>query len=445
MKSQFLIILFLILTSNIKAFANGGSFTSGNLASGQISLMDNRQISIEEEDLRITLYRGYAKVDVIYVMKNNDDTVTATLGFPSLLHTRSKESGTMQEIGEYTIAIQTEGLFGYGSSQKISAKYMYKGEQVKWIKMPDIFGNDYEEAPLEYPEIGWYVSNIDFKKNQNVKVTISYISNYINYGWFVSDNTDTNDSQFRYLLSIGSTWKGPIKRGKVIIDKSNIQHNINILPAGRFIKKENTYTWEFKDLEPNGNDNLLITINNGYSQMASYGSQEMTWYYSTDKKYYLSFKPEKISASSTLKKYYPLNLFDKKFETAWVEENDNDGTGEFIEMKFNKMQKLGIIGIIPGYNKTKELFYKNNRIAELEIYADDKLIKTVQINDGYTSFASYDLSAYYLIKLSDNNISCKNLKLKITKVYKGTDYNDACISELLLLQKLDKEPEAGGR
>ncbi len=443
MKNKIIFTVFFIFSACALIYGNGGSFTLGNLATGQLTLMKNQQISIEEEDLRITLFRGYARVDVIYIMKNHGDAVTARLGFPSLIHTKPVEPNYQQEIEDYSISIEPAEGSGYGSIQKIPAKYVYNNEQVKWMKMPDIMGDDY--APLEYPEIGWFISNIGFAGSQTIRVTISYISRYISFGWYVSDNTRTENSEFRYLFSFGSTWKGPIAKGRVTIDSSHIQHGINITPADRFVKNNSIYTWEFRDFEPKGKDNILITINNRYSDSYMYGSQEGQRFFSVNKKYYMSLKPGNVKTSSTLKQYSAKKLFDSDFKTAWVENNTNDGNGEFIEITFSKLQKINTIGIIPGYNKSRELFYKNNRVAEIEIYADDKLIKTAAIADGYTSLSPDDLYAYYLINLSENNISCKKIKLVITKIYKGSEYTDACVSELLLLQKLDKEPEVGGR
>ena len=39
----------------------------------------------EEENLKIELFRGYARVNLTYIMKNNGSSTIANFGFPSLI------------------------------------------------------------------------------------------------------------------------------------------------------------------------------------------------------------------------------------------------------------------------------------------------------------------------------------------------------------------------
>ncbi|MBN2771321.1 MAG: hypothetical protein JXR90_11555 [Spirochaetes bacterium] len=165
-------------------------------------------------------------------------------------------------------------------------------------------------------------------------------------------------------------------------------------------------------------------------------------------------------ASSSLKGYTAKNLTDGLFTTAWVEGVEGPGINEYAEFTFKKKVTLHQIGIIAGYNKSKEIYYNNNRVEEIDLYINGEFFKTVSLPDGYAAYndpsdqnlsyeeRSYllfrDYSCYHIISLSNDNIAVKNVRMVIKKVYKGEKYDDTCISEVLFLEK-NNEKECGGR
>jgi hypothetical protein len=78
------------------------------------------------------------------------------------------------------------------------------------------------------------------------------------------------------------------------------------------------------------------------------------------------------------------------------------------------------IRIMNGYNRSPELFARNNRITQIKLIINDKTVKTVDLSD----------------KMGWHEISfprrlCHSIKLVFTGIRKGSD-NDTCISELAL-------------
>lgn len=164
------------------------------------------------------------------------------------------------------------------------------------------------------------------------------------------------------------------------------------------------------------------------------------------------------------KDYYELNkINDKNLNTAWVEGAEGDGVGEYVyipifrketnsSFRYNKKNDIKItFSIFNGFCKSSELFYKNNRIktAKITIF----VIPMTTAQDGYPSFPYEDEENEILltkvIELKDIiesqtfeekiNIYNSNyqydtpfvlLKFEIIDVYKGTKYDDTCISEM---------------
>lgn len=126
---------------------------------------------------------------------------------------------------------------------------------------------------------------------------------------------------------------------------------------------------------------------------------------------------------------FPLTyLFDGNPGTPWV----FSGTGKH-ELSGRKGYALHLsreegrkpvtvdsIWIMNGYNKSQGLFLRNNRIIELKLYVNEKLLETVSLTDcmGWH-------------KISIPRRAVRDIYLRFTKFAKGKD-NDVCVSELAL-------------
>jgi len=446
-KIKLLIISFFLLKVNI-SLSNGGYFGEGNLGTGQLKIQNSRNISIEEENLDIWLYRGYAKVQVIYKMRNYGEESSIKLGFPSLISDNSGYKPPKQEIIDYKIHEKTNELFS--ETKELSSMYKLSKMNYEPILLHERYASESKE---KHPKIGFYYSDILFRKNETKIITITYTSNYFFTQDFSSMWVSFSKSTFRYLLSFGSTWKGSIKKGRATIYSENIQSEINIMPKNRFIQNKYIYMWKFRNLEPKRQDDLTITINTKIQKewIPRENDRNAVLFTLNKQNLLYTVKPKTISASSYLQNYLPSKILDNDLKTAWVEGQDNDGIGETITFSFYKKSKIYKIGIVPGYNKNKELFYKNNRVSQIEILFDGKLVKNVEIPDGYTSYQYFkdpltyanlyhSYNSYYFIDIPINTPKVKEVTLKILGIYEGSEYRDTCISEVLFLEKLIEKP-----
>ncbi|MCL0080857.1 hypothetical protein M1N64_01315 [Peptococcaceae bacterium] len=135
-----------------------------------------------------------------------------------------------------------------------------------------------------------------------------------------------------------------------------------------------------------------------------------------------------IEVSSTLQETVSGNLIthksgyisDNNITTAWVEGSRGDGAGEWLSFNSEKKFDLNTLQITNGYLKSERLYYRNNRIAELKLVSSEGDSKVLRLKD-------------HTLGMQDFEIGFKNIhgvKIIITEVFKGSHFNDLCISEL---------------
>lgn len=134
-----------------------------------------------------------------------------------------------------------------------------------------------------------------------------------------------------------------------------------------------------------------------------------------------------ISASSNLASqgnttYYARNVIDGNPGTAWIEGASDSGIGEKIFFKSSSEQKVSHLQIMNGYCKSEDLYMKNNRVKSIRIVFSDGTSIDRTLSDKY---ANYDL-----IVLTEP-VFCNEFYIEITDVYRGTHYDDTCISEIV--------------
>lgn len=227
-------------------------------------------------------------------------------------------------------------------------------------------------------------------------------------------------------------------------------NKIVITPKGRFKQNGNKFTWSFTNLEPERKDDFVVSLNNGFTLVRPFDQLDDTsWYVFDNDKYYFDFHNYQAKASSVLQgkdEYGAMNVGDLDSRTAWVEGVKGDGIGESITLTLKKPIEVDQIGIIPGYTKSRELYFANNRVAEVKIVIDNTYTITKSLEDEYLSFSPSSPKAYQMIDLGKYGKPVKTIVITITKVYKGTKYDDTCISEILLRKQLSERPRVhGGR
>ena len=146
----------------------------------------------------------------------------------------------------------------------------------------------------------------------------------------------------------------------------------------------------------------------------------------------------KMSAKASNKKYPVSNISDTNYQTAFVFK-PNSKTKIEVQLNLNESYLDGKysnknllkpyevimnpikLSLINGYVKSKSLFYENGRVKKMNIYINHKFIQSVILLD--TPLVQ-EFSVNSLFKINDT------ITLEPVTFYKGTKYDDVCISEI---------------
>jgi len=297
----------------------------------------------------------------------------------------------------------------------------------------------------------WKKSVIPFERNQTREVTIQYRARYAENDESVSDDSHISDATFAYSLSPAATWKGPISKGKIEI---NILHaepeDVSIeKPKERFRKISDThFEWDFENLKPTLADDIRIVAHSKYDSYPTGYSEEDTQrhasYVLREHQYFLDHTDYDATASSTLapqgkRNYEATNIKadpQRELQTPWCEGAKDDGIGQSVTLNVKRPLPLYGILIRPGYYEygREDVWWKNNRVAALEITLNDELTFTENIPDER-------FENPYLIRVRDYVKPVNRIKLLIKGVHSGKQFRDTCVSLVQLRAALANKPE----
>jgi hypothetical protein len=152
---------------------------------------------------------------------------------------------------------------------------------------------------------------------------------------------------------------------------------------------------------------------------------------------YTTIFPDNIYVSSSLgdnslkviNNYSPYYVIDDNPNTAWVEGADGDGIGESLILDFSYGVKTDSLAVYirNGFQKSNDLFLKNNRVKELDIKLFSVINNKTEVVSNQVTLK--DEMDWQTITLSPQNTFVK-IELVIKSVYKGISYQDTCISDI---------------
>jgi hypothetical protein len=425
-----------LLLLTLSAYANWGGEGGGSVATGNFRAFGTSQVEMQNENLTILLYHDRAKVTVEYVMKNTGGAVDVKAGFPCL--GLGEEVITCVEIEDYQFTADGTAI----------PHHTEKGDVKNWKTLfsQTLLDNAAmgDDRPCGVCRMFWLTSTVHFDKGATRNIRIQYESIYENSSGGPSDDNNYDNDYFRYLLSTAAAWKGPIQHGKVTIKGATIDvKHVTIKPANLFKETPAGLVWEFTNLTPTVADNIEVCLNDKFNTVGNYdmehGAEQTSWYSFEGNKYYFDFYNYVATASSESKGYPAQNIVDHSEGTAWVA-GKNGGLGETVTLTLTRPAHVDQIGIIPGYAKSKTLYFANNRIKELEASVNGGQPVTASIPDEYISFKGGSKKSYQLVDLGQYAGNAKTITLKVKQVYPGSKYNDTCISGVLLRTRLKGKP-----
>jgi hypothetical protein len=301
-------------------------------------------------------------------------------------------------------------------------------------------------VPGEFPGVDPnYYFIVPFRREDESQIHVSYWQRYAvpSYGW------DLEEGQWgaKFSLAPGAEWNGPVENIEVVVSFADIPD---------YALHERTITMRYPDEEVSRQ--VAFSVSPSY-----YLDAENGIYFN-----YVDIEPDfdilvrtvapvvqKAVASSELPaedgfSYGADLVLDKNPATAWTEGADGSGISESITLLLTSpyaSYELGgyyidSIGIIAGYAKNADVHRKNNRVKKLLL---TYLSPAIGQSDPY--FYDPDLYTWNQmeqeVELEDTMemqyitlgepVFAGALRFTIVEVYRGSVWDDTCISEIEVL------------
>ncbi|HYX38942.1 MAG TPA: hypothetical protein VE954_38035 [Oligoflexus sp.] len=254
-----------------------------------------------------------------------------------------------------------------------------------------------------------------FEKEETKTIRISYDAAFDSSGEAHSDDAMTKGTAiFRYLLSTGSGWKGPIKKGLITIQPLGVKLDAQAIQSKLSFQRNaaGSFVHVIKNLEPTTKDDIEIKF------PIEPKHRELLFAASTS-----SFLPDKHNS------FKAEQLGDDDTETAWIEGVKGSGIGETVTLT-DIRGTPNQLAIFPGYGRSRELYFANNRVASLNVRINDK--------DSFVATFPDELRPWHVIELPPIQGKWEKIELRIQGVYKGKKYDDTAISGVSLRESLER-------
>jgi hypothetical protein len=420
-----LITLISLLITATAGWANGGPVDGSSvLVAGEPRFLHYADIELTKEILSFTVRDNWIDIVVEYRLKNMSTHTGETIdyGFPV----------------DYDMDIYSE-LFNPEENEELvkGLTFSLNGRALSVETHVDmsVFERDIQSIYGERTKLKrtWYFTRFTIDKQQDATLQISYSlkANFIDFATSKSFFTHYSPRQLYWDFSPAQYW------GNGIV--GDLEINVNMesdrIRAGSltsslpFAKEGDTYRFIAKDYDLTNTEPLLIMYD--LNVKADFISKYNLFHQDI-------FKG--IKASSAQKNYPAANLKDGNYATAWVP--DGDGVGAWVEIETAPCY-VGAIIMVGGYMKSEETYFNNNRPKSIKIeylrsdYESDEYSweeQVIDLNDvPFVKGEELNLLSHVVFDLGDIGFKIKKIRITILDVYKGTKYNDTCISEIYVL------------
>ncbi len=429
---HFLMVTIILLFAPYFVFANGSPIDGSDIkATGNIRMMQKKDISLEAENLHIVLEGDYAAVRAEYHLTNHGNKTKVTYGFP--VDYIPPEERELSEGGKTSKKPLQEIVIEADGKKLLTRKYQ-EPKRGKKEKAPDYVRT-------------WIVTDLEFAEADNKVVTVSYkVKNFLNdWVYTKSFKPEFSDRTFSYILSPSGNWgDGIVRRLSITLDGSKIKTQGGIIkkitPNGYAVNDDIT-RWEFENFDLKKAKNLKVVYDDTARLMSKFVADER-----------LPVRLVKqVKGSSSLTdpadpgRHDPHKVLDNDLDTAWCEGMNGDGIGQSLTFEL-KGAIISGIGIINGYAKNEGAYQGNNRIKKVKVIMvqknGEKREEVVDLPKKDISKLNREVVAPFIdwvADFGDPYETTRSITLVIQEVYPGSKYRDTCISEVYLLGFSPKE------
>ncbi|HRI60149.1 MAG TPA: hypothetical protein PK228_10515 [Saprospiraceae bacterium] len=423
-------------------YANGGPVNPASVVRvGDVELLNMPNVELVREDLHIRIEGEYSVITVRYLLRSHDyKTDTMLYGFPVDFL-----------MGEWSEKFEWQPDFVPSFEILMDKKPLPVRSQTDFSVMHDTFNTidnnfrgKYEKWQPEAFRRKWFFTEFVLKKENPSELEVRYrIKNHSNDFATTKDFFPSfSQRSFRYDFTPAAYWgEGKVGEFNVTVDDSEVTRC-----NGRF---------KISGLDFQRNSEGILTFNE--KNFALEKAEDLRFSLEMDEKFRSDYVREhqfprnmihKMYASSTLSggNYSVDNLLDGNFSTAWVEGQNNNGTGAWVEFELLPGYELETVAIANGYTKSQETYDNNNRLKSLRVefeFTSDQSGETEIFSDtlSFTDLPWQQITDYNLAGICPifkdgfewYMDPVRRVRLTILETWPGKKYNDTCISEVLLL------------
>lgn len=113
------------------------------------------------------------------------------------------------------------------------------------------------------------------------------------------------------------------------------------------------------------------------------------------------------------------NLGDLLEDTAWCENTNNGGVGQWVKFDLGKTKKLSTINLVNGNAADVKIFFAYNQVKKATLQFDDGSSHSLNFKPSFRNKA-YSFPA----------VKTQTIKLVIDEIKKGKKINNTCMSEI---------------
>ena len=413
---KYLVIAFFSLF-NVLLFANGGiPYNSIDAEPAKITLANDKELILDKEQLTIKFIDDFAIVKCKYeIINTSKNTKTINFAFNIPI--------TVGQYQDYKYCLLYYKIF----ENQTELDFITKKEVI-------------EETPFENIYEIWNQSSLTFSSEERKQLEIVYKIRTNTWARICNAKYDSNTFVYN-LFPATSFGNGIITEFELTIDKTEL-----LIEEGKILKfsglniqneeKTPIQTYKFNNFDLTKNPVLKIEYDiNGY-YIANYIQNP-----------YEYGVMRNVVADSELKEgttvYSAKNLIDGTYSTPWVEGASDFGKNQKIKLNlFGNPSKFSAFNyetvthlyLLNGFRKNEKTYYENNRIKTLRLWVNGKDCGTVELKDKPFNTVNDFNFAYEADLLNNERLTkVKSIEIEILDVYKGTKYNDTCISEIVVL------------
>lgn len=377
------------------------------------------------------IYRTDKTIEVVLKENNNEKTDRII----KRINDDSIEISYLNLSEVYTSTINLQGLEDSISNSYIELAgekaYLVDNQIQRLIVIPSNKKFDDEEQKLTYDGKKVYRIATNHPYGEETS-TVTFVSDYIPFTKenailnFLISNATAMSVVFISVPTIPKStalYKDYKDKSKtVFVDNQNEQISFNY---GKPLQRTDWNKFGFDYYDDNIDNKILMLKSENLSVI--YKKEKSKPYVIGLADSNRIIQPGQIEASSFLKEgcieYKPENLKALKLKHPWVEGVKGSGENEYIQL--NKKNATGMY-LLNGYISLEriDLYEKNNRIEKLTVTGlSSKKEKKVLLLDTAKP-------QYIDLKDFDDN---EEIRLSIKSVYKGTKYDDTCLSGIILI------------